>query len=178
MKTPLLAPQPDLDQMSADDLSELVDQGPGLDEAIASHEETPAATLARLSLSANRAVVRAVMLNPGTPKRILLAKASKYPREFLQNPVFVLLLIEEPDLLLRLPVTAVKSMLRDPQCPAAMIGWALTSNSSSFALALAGSATASAETLRAVARSRHVRAVELALSRLMKMGLTLEGHDQ
>jgi hypothetical protein len=165
---------PSLDGLGVDQLDDLVGRSALIDEAIARHPAVSGDTLARLARSASKSVVRAVMLNPACPKETLLANVSKYPREFFQNPVFILLLIEDPDLLLKLPVTATKSMLSDPECPAVMTSWALASNNSSFALALAKNEAASLDTLKTIARSHHVRASELALTRLMRMGVTLE----
>jgi hypothetical protein len=111
-----------------------------------------------------------VVLNPACPKEVLLKLAPKFPNEFFANPAILLQLLVDPDLFLRLPITAIKAILKSPDCPTSIIDWAMRSGGSSHALALAARADISPELLRQIAQSPHVKASELAISRLMGMG--------
>lgn len=165
---------PDLTSLSAPEIDRLVGVSNRLDAKIALHHEVAGSTLENLAQSGSRAILQNVALNPACPKQLLLQLASKFPNEFLRNPVFPLLLLEEPDLFSRLPITVVKAILKAPDCPASIMDWALRSGESSHALALAANESIPIAVLRVIARGEHVKAAELATSRLMSMGLTLD----
>ena len=114
------------------------------------------------------------MLNPACPKQVLQKLAPKFPREFFRNPAFPLLLLEEPDLFSRLPITVIKAILKSPDCTTSMMEWALRSGGSSHALALAGNDGIPLAMLRKIAHGPHVKAAELATSKLMQIGAPIE----
>jgi transcriptional regulator with XRE-family HTH domain len=161
---------PDLTGLSASELAGLVGVSERLDSKIAQHDRVSSPTLAKLAQSRSAAVLRNVVLNPACPKEVLLKLAPKFPNEFFANPAILLQLLVDPDLFLRLPITAIKAILKSPDCPPSMIDWAMRSGGSSHALALAARADISPELLRQIARGPHVKASELAISRLMGMG--------
>ena len=165
---------PDLSCLSAPELDEMVGVSVAMDIKIAQHDRVAGATLQKLAQSPSASVLRNVVLNPACPKAVLLELASRFPREFFQNPVFSLLLVEEPDLFSRLPITVVKSILKSPDCPASITDWAMRSGGRSHALALAGRNGLPAPMLRMIAKGPHVKAAELAISRLMNMGAPLD----
>lgn len=59
---------------------------------------TPAEQLRTLSRHADPSVRAAVAANPNTPPDLLLTLAGDYPAQFCTNPIFPLLLIENPNL--------------------------------------------------------------------------------
>ncbi|MGL4401343.1 MAG: hypothetical protein ACRCXD_15870, partial [Luteolibacter sp.] len=59
------------------------------------------------------AVGRAVASNPNSPTYVLVWIAKRYWKEVLENPVFPLLLLEDPGLPLKLPVKALREVLRE-----------------------------------------------------------------
>lgn len=161
---------PDLTILSASELDGLVGVSDRLDSKIAKHDRVASSTLAKLAQSRSASVLRNVVLNPACPKEILLKLAPKFPNEFFANPATLLQLLEDPDLFLRLPITAIKAILKSPDCPPSIIDWAMRSGGSSHVLALAARADIPTALLRQIARSHHVKASELAISRLMAMG--------
>ncbi len=69
-------------------------------------------------LSGYRGVVaRAVAANPNTPTYLLIWLAKRYCAEVLRNSVFPLLMLEDPGLPLKLPVNALRGILRDWEPP-------------------------------------------------------------
>ena len=56
-------------------------------------------------------------LNPETPLEELLTLAEEYPDEVLRNPVFDLLLVEDPGFLSRMSGAAQLALLRSDTCP-------------------------------------------------------------
>lgn len=160
----------DLASLSASELANLVGVSDKIDSQIAQHDRVSSPTLAKLAQSRSASVLRNVVLNPACPKEVLLKLAPKFPNEFFANPAILLQLLVDPDLFLRLPITAIKAILKSPDCPPSIIDWAMRSGGSSHALALAARADISPELLRQIARGPHVKASELAISRLMGMG--------
>lgn len=168
----------DITNLSASELAKLVGVSDKLDGQIAQHDRVTSSTLRKLAQSRSAAVLRHVVLNPACPKEVLLKLAPKFPNEFFANPAILLQLLEDPDLFLRLPVTAIKAIIKSPDCPASIIEWAMRSGSSSHVLALAGRADSPSAMLRQIANGPHIKAAELATSRLMSMGEPLKEKPQ
>lgn len=164
----------DITGLSSLEIDRLVGVSSKLDAKIARHHQVAGSTLEHLARSGSRAILRDVVRNPACPKQVLMKLAPKFPKEFFGNPVFPLLLLEEPDLLSRLPITVVKAILKSSDCPASIMDWALRSGGSSHALALAGNDSISTPMLRMIARGPHIKAAELATSRLLSMGATID----
>lgn len=64
---------------------------------IASNSSTSPAILTELSNNSNLQIRSLVASNPNTPVDILMKLGEEFPDEILENPVFNLLLLEEPD---------------------------------------------------------------------------------
>lgn len=165
---------PDLTNLSATELDRLVGTSDKLDIKIAQHERVAGPTLEKLAQSRSPSVLRSVVMNPACPKEVLLKLAPKFPNEFFSNPAILLQLLIDPDLFSRLPITAIKAILRSPECPQSIIDWAMRSGNSSHALALAAREGIPASLLRQIANGPHIKAAELATSRLMGMGEPLK----
>jgi len=168
----------DITNLSASELAKLVGVSDKLDGQIAQHDRVTSATLRKLAQSRSAAVLRRVVQNPACPQDVLLKLAPKFPNEFFANPAILLQFLEDPDLFLRLPITAIKAILKSPDCPTSIIEWAMRSGGSSHVLALAGRSDSSVSMLRQIANGHHVKAAELATSRLMAMGEPLKEKPQ
>ena len=90
-------------------LSSLIGRAPQWDRLIAIHPKASGDVQIRLAVSADRQTRQAVEMNPQTPKYTLLKPAPTFHGEFFTNPVFALLLLEDPDLLNALPITVIKN---------------------------------------------------------------------
>lgn len=164
----------DLAGLSASALDGMVGVSERLDSKIAQHGLVSSPTLAKLAQSRSASVLRNVVLNPACPKEVLLKLAPKFPNEFFANPAILLQMLEDPNLFHHLPITAIKAILKSPDCPPSIIEWAMRSGGSSHALALAGRAGSSVAMLRQIASGHHIKAAELAATRLMFMGEPLK----
>jgi hypothetical protein len=164
--------------LSARELAKLVGVSDRMDAQIAQHDQVSSSTLKKLAQSRSAAVLRCVVQNPACPQEVLLKLAPKFPNEFFANPAILLQFLEDPDLFLRLPITAIKAILKSPDCPTSIIEWAMRSGGSSHVLALAGRFDSSVSMLRQIANGHHVKAAELATSRLMAMGEPLKEKPQ
>ncbi len=137
------------------------------DRAIAMHAHASPELLERLAASSDRQTLRNVVLNPQTPTAILLKLAPTFPGEFFLNPVFDLLLMENPNLLFELPIAVMKNILKLPDCPDSFLHWAARHGDKSHQLALVSRAELSRELLEHVANGPHVKPAEAAAGRLM-----------
>jgi hypothetical protein len=70
-----------------------------------------------MSFDLSESDLQAQALNPAAPLEELLALAEDYPKEVLSNPVFDLLLVEDPDFLARMSGAAQLAILREGNCP-------------------------------------------------------------
>lgn len=58
-----------------------------------------------------------VTQNPNTPTQVLFELGARHPKQLLQNPVFSLLLLEDPDILQKLPAKCARGLLRQKEAP-------------------------------------------------------------
>lgn len=138
-----------------------------LNRSIALHPNASPDLLARLALSPDTATRRHVAMNPQTPKEVLLRLAPSFAGEFFLNPVFDLLLLEDPNLLHSLPVGVMKSILRRDDCPHSLIVWAVARGDKSHQLAVVERTDLTPEMLQRIADGPHIRAAEVAAGRLL-----------
>ena len=94
--------------------------------AAAMDPTTPPRTLATLSENPDLAAL--VASNPNAPVELLLALAADHPREFLDNAVLPFLLLETPDLPLRLSRAAAAAVARFEDAPLVMLKQLRTSD--------------------------------------------------
>lgn len=149
-------------------LSSLIGRAPQWDRLIAIHPKASGDVLTRLAASADRQTRRAVAMNPQTPKDVLLKLAPTFPGEFFTNPVFDLLMLEDPNLLDALPITVIKNILKREDCPASLLGWAAAYGARSHHLALVDREIISRSMLEQIAAGPHGPAAEKAANRLMR----------
>lgn len=90
----------------------------------AASQNTPSQQLRELAATGNKAICEKVAANPNTPTDILLKLGAKYPKQLLENPVFSLLLLENPNLLEDIPLDTLISILKEKQAPAFILNTA------------------------------------------------------
>lgn len=134
---------------------------------IAQHPNASPELLARLALSPDTATRRKVAMHPQTPKDVLLCLAPSFPGEFFLNPVFDLLLMEDPNLLDSLPVSVVKHILKRKDCPASLIDWAIAFGDKSHQLAVVERPDLTRDMLQKIADGPHMKTAEAAAGRLI-----------
>jgi hypothetical protein len=137
------------------------------DRLLAMNERLSVGTFRKLAASPDRMTRRNLTANPQAPVDVLLHLAPTFPRELFANPVFDLLLLETPDLLETLPVSVMKSFLKQDDCPDSILIWAARRGRKSHQLAVVTRNTAPRSLLQQIASSGYSQPAEMAASRLM-----------
>jgi hypothetical protein len=102
---------------SAERLQELSATGSRARCAVARNLSAPTALLERLAEKSGRALLEALAQNPNTPPAALLKAGRLHPEALVTNPVFSLLLLEDPNLLSSLPADLWCRLLRRSEPP-------------------------------------------------------------
>ncbi len=89
---------------------------PTLAEAVVQNPNCPPEILERLRLY-SRGMEKLVVKNPNTPKHLLLKLGERHPKEFLQNPILLLITLEEPDFWAKAPDDFVEKILARSDAP-------------------------------------------------------------
>jgi 3-methyladenine DNA glycosylase AlkC len=107
-------------------LEELACMDIELARVVAANVCTTPSILVSLSSSKDYETRKAVVSNPNTPTEILFKLGVEFPHELLDNPVFSLLLLENPNLYQELPEDTQASLLKLEVIPDTFLQWALT----------------------------------------------------
>ena len=150
------------------DLMPLISRSVRWDRLLAAHPNATGEMLGQLAHATDRLTRRAVAMNPQAPKDVLLKLAPTFAGEFFTNPVFDLLLLEDPNLLDALPVTVIKNILKRTDCPESIMRWAAAHGTRSHHLALVDREFISRAMLQQIAVGPHGPAAERAAGRLLR----------
>jgi hypothetical protein len=132
MQTPVKIPHIILAQEAANEntphtrLQELAFGSIELTRVVAANARANGELLRELSSFEDAETRIAVASNPNTPTDILFKLGIEFPQQLLDNSVFSLLLLENPNLVQDIPEDTLASLLRLPTVPNAFIEWALT----------------------------------------------------
>ncbi|PAX52803.1 HEAT repeat domain-containing protein [Brunnivagina elsteri] len=118
-------------------LEELAQINVKLGRVVAANICTTPELLQELSYSDDGEIRKAITTNPNTPTDILLQMGAEFPEELLENPIFSLLLLENPNLLQEMPEETQVSLLKLANIPDAFVQWALTSRRANIMYAVA-----------------------------------------
>ncbi len=111
-------------QCATENLSAWVGLSLENDRLIAAHKNTGAETLEKLSRSEDERTRELVTGNPNAPVKVLMDLADDFPRAFLLNPAFDVIVLEDPGLLERLYESTLAKILAQKECPQKIIDWA------------------------------------------------------
>jgi hypothetical protein len=109
---------------SPERLAELAAQDIKLGRVVAKNSTTPPDILKTLGESDDKATRKSIAGNPNSPTDTLTRLATQFPEEVIQNPVFDLLLLENPNLLSEIPLASLRSLLKRQSIPIAFLSWA------------------------------------------------------
>ncbi len=121
---------------SPERLKELWLHSPKLGIILASNENAPAELLQELAVNEDEQIRQAVCSNPNTPTDILFKLGEEFPQELFDNPVFSLLLLENPNLIEDIPESTLVSLLKSPSIPDSYLQWAIQSKRASILFAV------------------------------------------
>lgn len=149
-------------------LSRMVGRSPTINSQIASHPSASPALLKRLAGYSERGTLANITANPNTLRETLLRPAAAYTDEFILNPAFDWLLMEDPTLLQdKLRPMVLMKIFRRSDCPPSFIAWALQHGTARQQLAVVNRPDVTEQALQVLARSAHAEVAELARGRLM-----------
>lgn len=97
------------------ELAQIVAQNPGADSEL----------LRELAAHSDLEVRRGVAGNPNISIELLFKLGEEFPKQLLENPSLLLLLLENPNLLDSLPRPVMESILKQEQIPASFLTWAV-----------------------------------------------------
>ncbi|MEM7595366.1 MAG: hypothetical protein AAF383_28365 [Cyanobacteria bacterium P01_A01_bin.83] len=83
----------------------------------AQDENTAPERLAELAKSKDYLTRQYVAGNPNTPIQTLINLGKEFPRAFIDNPIFDLLIIEDINFVNKIPLATLRSILRQKDCP-------------------------------------------------------------
>lgn len=110
-------------QTTAERFSELA-KDQKLARLVAANPSAPPDLLSKLSRSNDKPTRSACAANSSTPVEALLELGSQFPEQLIENPVFDLLILGNPDIFAELPVSTVNSLLKRDVVPVELIRWA------------------------------------------------------
>lgn len=135
--------------------------------------------LLRLLAKSDRATREEVASNPNAPVDVLLTLGAEFPCQFLENPIFPLLLLENPNLVSEIPIPTLCSLIQQPDVPPAFTSWVMEQSNREFyelKLALAQSSATPEEILEQLASNskKDVRMAHCLIQNPSVTGKTLE----
>lgn len=102
---------------SGDRLRELSEISIELARLVANNPSAPPELLQELAVSSDVIIRGNIAANPNTPTEILLNLGVRFPEQMLENPVFSLFLLENPNLVNEMPLPTLQSVLQLKQVP-------------------------------------------------------------
>lgn len=121
---------------SPDRLQELVTRHPELCYWVAQNENAAPTLLVELAARGDRRTREKVASNPNTPPDKLFELGTQFPRQLLDNPVFGLLLLENPNLAEEMSVETLRSLVTQAEVPVAISQGAVSRRDRYISLAL------------------------------------------
>jgi hypothetical protein len=95
------------------------------DREIAATPTTDPVILRKLSGSRDRLTRREIAGNPNTPTDVLWHLIRQYPYQVLENPLFLLIVLENPNWIMEIPETDLHELLQQSSVPEAIVDAAL-----------------------------------------------------
>jgi len=105
------------DTTSPERLEELAANNPQLKLLLAQNPATPPHLLQQFAATKDEPTLKAVTANPNTPTTVLMKLGEKYPAVLLENPIFALLQLENPNFILEMPQNTLIAFLKVPTLP-------------------------------------------------------------
>ncbi len=147
-------------------------------QLIAADPSTQPEILQELALFTDQKTRQAVASNPNTPPDVLLKLGAEFPSEFLSNPVFPLLLLENPNLVAEIPLPTLRSILRLENVPIYILEQAAEKADLEVQLALVKNVQTSKGVLNRLAQSRHSQVVDAARLHITYAGELTQKYEE
>ncbi len=155
-------------------LAILVEEGVTLARLVARNSSSPPALLEKLGSHSDPGVRKWVARNANTSAQVAVRLGAQFPQQILENPAFDLYLLEHPDLLEKIGIGALRSILRRNTCPQGLFEYAVGFGDEITQLSILQNAAAPKSVVERLAQSPHsvVRdavAMHVSISKEMKL---------
>ncbi|BAY81252.1 hypothetical protein NIES267_07280 [Calothrix parasitica NIES-267] len=127
---------------------------------VAAEPTTNPEILRELALFNDEKTREAVVSNANSPPETLVQLGEEFPSQFLDNPVFPLLILENPNFIQELPLTTLRSILKEENVPEYILEQAADKADVGVQLALANNIKTSKAILKRLNQSRDSEVVE------------------
>lgn len=164
--------------ISQERLAELAFKDTELLRTIAQNANTSGDILQRLSTNNDEVIRRYITNNPNTPTETLFALGEEFPQELLDNPVFSLLLLENPNLLQDIPAATLGSIVKLERVPDEFIQWALNSHQKEILYGLAMNPKIKKDDLVKLIKKSSLHWSTLEVSKIAKFHVNFAGEMQ
>lgn len=91
-------------------LQELAQKSMELARLVADNPVTPKELLKNMARRKDKTILTNLAANPNTPTEVLFNLGKRFPKHFLKNPIFSLLLLENPNFFNEMPLIALESL--------------------------------------------------------------------
>lgn len=118
-------------------LEELARENVKLARLVAKNHSATSELLQELASSSDVTTRRGVATNPNKPSDVLLHLGAEFPEQLLDNTMFSLLLLENPNLLPDMPLATLRNLLKREAVPVSFLEWATTHADRDVLLAVA-----------------------------------------
>lgn len=147
-------------------------------QLVAAEPSTDPELLRELALSTDQQTRQSVVGNPNTPADVLLRLGAEFPSQLLDNPVFPLLLLENLNLVAEIPLSTLRSILRQENVPVYILEQVADQADLEVQLALVKNVQTSKGVLNRLTQSRHPQVVESARLHINLAGELTEKYEQ
>ncbi|MEW6491455.1 MAG: hypothetical protein AB1589_02730 [Cyanobacteriota bacterium] len=166
------------EKTSSDRLFELAKTITPLAQRVAQNPTTPPEVVRKLSESRDLTIRSYVTANPNTPTEVLLNLGAEFPLQLLDNPIFSLWLLENPNLGEQIPLNTLVSLLKCETVPVFFLERAANHTNRQVLLAVAMNLQTSTVVLEKLIQSRDAQVAEAARLHVNIAGEMNEGWDE
>ncbi|MGB6296264.1 MAG: hypothetical protein WBF90_08765 [Rivularia sp. (in: cyanobacteria)] len=145
---------------------------------VAQNANTAPHLLRFLSSSSDNIIRKNVAGNPNTPTEILLQLGAEFPRQLLDNPVFSLLLLENPNFVADMPLVTLQNLLILDEVPAQFLELATTHDDVEVLLTIAKNPKTPLSALLALTKIQNIEVAEAARKHVTLAGEMRQGWNE
>ncbi|MEO1762449.1 MAG: hypothetical protein AAFR83_10835 [Cyanobacteria bacterium J06629_18] len=143
-------------------LEELAKFNIELTRIVSKNANTSPQFLQHLSSSSDTLIRENIAANPNTPTEILLELGAEFPQQLLDNPIFYLLLLENPNFVSDIPIITLQSLLKLDEVPSSFLELATNHDDVEVLLTVAMNPKTPKTALRALTQVQNIEVAEAA----------------
>ena len=175
---PELRQQAASEEVSPQRLEELSKINIELARIVAQNANAAPSLLLIFSCSSDNIIRKNVAGNPNAPTEILLELGAEFPRELLNNPVFSLLLLENPNFVADIPLVTLLSLLKLDEVPTQFLELATSHDDVEVLLTIAMNPKTPLSALLALTQIQNIEVAEAARKHVTLAGEMQQGWNQ